>query len=81
MLLMFISNSIREMRKNQLDPAAIAAARDIAASIREEIQDTSVIQDESGDIWVVTANRVFTAKARRLNQELGIGVKEERRLV
>lgn len=69
------------MRKNQLDPAAIAAARDIAASIREEIQDTSVIQDESGDIWVVTANQVFTAKARRLNQELGIGTKEERMLV
>ena len=47
----------------------VIALKDIAKYMRDEgIQ----IQDESGDVWMVTASRIDCKEQRKLNIELGI---------
>lgn len=45
------------------------ALKDIAEWMKEQnIQ----IQDEHGDVWVVSANRIGTPEQSKLNKELGV---------
>lgn len=45
------------------------ALRDISEWMREQKIE---IQDEHGDVWAVTANRVGTPEQSKLNKELGV---------